>query len=270
MIRNEGDRLRRVVVCTPDKEYFDVDDIVAHNINEIADPDLTREQHDGLKSIFRETGCEVIDVPELGGHPNSAFVRDVSLVTPEGYVKVRMGLPTRRGEEEWMSQILESMGERCVGEITEPGTVEGGDVILAGPVAFVGHSCRTNEEGAGQLSAILGDIGYEVRVVPVGDDFMHIGGIMSAIGPRRVLCCRELFPDGFFDGFDMVDIRYINPSSGNVICIGENEVIANAAESAETIRVLEDEGVTVHAINLSEFRKGAGGPSCLTLPLERR
>ncbi len=269
MVRNEGDRIRRVVMCTPTTEYFSVDDIEFHNINEVADPELTRRQHDRLKAIFEETGTEVIDVPELAGHPNSVFTRDVSLVTPEGYIVVRMGLPSRRGEEQWMSGILESMGVPCAGEITDPGTLEGGDVILAGPVAFVGNSCRSNEEGTAQLTSILSGMDYEVRVAPVDDDYMHIGGVMSSIGPRRVVCCRELFPQGFFEDFDTVDIDYKCPSSGNVICLGENEVVANAAENKATIAALEKKGVMVHEIDLGEFRKGAGGPSCLTLPLER-
>jgi arginine deiminase len=54
-----------------------------------------------------------------------------------------------------------------------------------------------------------------------------------------------------------------------VICLGENEVIANIAENAEAIRELEKEGITVHSIDLSEFRKGTGGPTCLILPIER-
>ena len=269
MVRNEGDTIRRVVMCTPTTEYFSVDDIELHNINEVADPELTRRQHDRLKAIFEEAGSEVIDVPELAGHPNSVFTRDVSLLTPEGYVMVRMGLPSRRGEEQWMSEILESMGVPCAGEITDPGTLEGGDVILAGPVAFVGDSCRSNREGVTQLTSILNGMDYEVRVALVDDDYMHIGGVMSSIGQRRVVCCRELFPQGFFEDFDTVDIDYINPSSGNVICLGENEVVANPAENSATIKALQDNGVIVHEIDLGEFRKGAGGPSCLTLPLER-
>ena len=199
MVRNEGERIRRVIMCTPTTEYFSVDDIELHNINEVADPELTRRQHDRLKDIFEEAGAEVIDVPELVGHPNSVFTRDVSLLTPDGYVMVRMGLASRRGEEQWMSEILESMGVPCAGEITDPGTLEGGDVILAGPVAFVGDSCRSNEEGVAQLTAILNEMNYEVRVTPVDDDYMHIGGVMSSIGSRRVVCCRELFPQGFFE-----------------------------------------------------------------------
>jgi dimethylargininase len=268
MLSSEGDRLTRVVVSTPRDAYFDVSTHEAGNIPELADRELTIGQHDQLKAKLAEFGCEVIDVPELRNHPNSVFTRDVAVCTPRGHIKLRMGLAARRGEEEWMSEVLESIGEPCVGEIREPGTAEGGDIILAGSVAFLGVSERTNAEGARQLASMLAEAGYEVRTVPV-EGYMHLGGAMSVIGPERILCCRGVFAEGLFSGFDTIEVDPHGPSTGNVICLRDNEVIANAAENAPVIRRLERRGVRVHGLDLSEFRKGAGGPTCLVLPVER-
>lgn len=270
MVKNEGDRLRQVVTCTPKKEYFQVEDFKAQNFNEIADPAETRKQHDRLKSIMKEYGSEVINVEELAGHPNSVFTRDASLVTPQGYVKLRMGLEKRRGEGEWMSNVLKSMNVPCAGEIKEPGTVEGGDVILAGSVAFVGISERTNKEGADQLSGLLNGMGYEVRTINLKGHFLHLGGEMSVIGPKKVLFTQGVFPDNYFDGFEKIGVPFYGPSSGNVICLGEDEVIASKGECQITIDELRKNRVKVHEIDLSEFRKGAGGPSCLILPVVRK
>ena len=92
MLRNEGERLTRVVVSTPSKEYFDVSDTDAHNMNEVADRDRTIAQHRALQERLASRGAEVIDAPELHGHPNSVFTRDLALVTPQGYIKLRMGI----------------------------------------------------------------------------------------------------------------------------------------------------------------------------------
>jgi dimethylargininase len=269
MLKNEGDKLTKVVVCTPGKEYFGVADLDSHNITEIPNAGMTGKQFSLLKSIIQKTGCDVMDVPELPGHPNSVFTRDTSLMTPQGHVQLRMGLESRRGEEEWMAGYLDSLGEPCVGEIVAPGTVEGVDIILAGHVAFVGQSQRTNIAGVRQVSEILNNMGFEVRIHSMDDRYLHLGGAMSVIGSNKVLCCCGVFPDGFFKGFDRIIVPHEGPSTGNVICLGENEVIANSAENAEAIGELEKEGVTVHAIDLSEFRKGTGGPTCLILPIER-
>jgi len=178
-------------------------------------------------------------------------------------------LATRRGEERWMGQALETLGEQCVGEITAPATVEGGDVILLGDIAFVGRSLRTNSDGVVQLSALLSPMGYEVRTAPVDDGYLHLGGQMSALGPSRMLHCRGVYPPDLFRGIETVEVHPCGPSAGNVICLGDNEVIANMTQEAETIRELERRGVTVHGIDLSEFHKGAGGPTCLILPVDR-
>jgi len=269
MLRNEGDRLSRVVVCAPKHEYFNVKNLKDHYIHMVADPDKTRQQFGVLKTAMETFGCQVIDVPELADHPNSVFTRDTALCTPRGFIKLRMGLAARRGEEEWMAGILESLGEPCAGEIKAPGMVEGGDVILAGSVAFVGFSKRPNEQGIKQLSGILTDMDYQVRKVVVKDPHLHLGGAMSVVGPGRVLCCKDMFPGDFFRGFDIIDISCRGTANGNVICLGNNEIIANAAENAEAIHALEEQGMIVHGIDLSEFRKGAGGPTCLILPVER-
>jgi dimethylargininase len=270
MLRNEGDKLSRVIVCTPKDEYFNVKNLKEQHIHLVADRSKTQQQFETLKSIMDTFGCEVIDVPELANHPNSVFTRDTALCTPQGYIKLRMGLAARRGEDEWMAGILESIGEPCAGEIKEPGIVEGGDVILAGSVAFVGLSKRTNEQGAKQLSGILSQMNYEIRTVLVNHPHLHLGGAMSVVGPLQILCCREMFPKDFFKGFDTIDLSCRAPSNGNVICLGDKKIIANAAENAEAIEALEKKGMVVHGIDMSEFRKGAGGPTCLILPVERK
>ena len=269
MLRNEGEPLSRVVVCTPKEEYFKVKNLKDHHIHMAADRKKTRQQFEALKRVLETFGCEVIDIPELPNHPNSVFTRDTALCTPQGYIKLKMGLAARRGEEEWMAHILESIGEPCAGEIKEPGTVEGGDVILAGSAAFIGLSGRTNEDGANQLSGILSDMNYEIRKVGVKYPHLHLGGAMSAVGPEQILCCKDMFPQDFFNGFDTIYISCRAPSNGNVICLGNNEIIANAAENAEAINALEAIGKSVRPVDLSEFRKGAGGPTCLVLPVER-
>ena len=270
MLRNEGDRLTKVVVSRPGDAYFDPSTHKANNINEVADRDEMQRQYDRLTSVMQAFGSDVIDVPELPGHPNSVFTRDVSLCTPKGHIKLRMGIAGRRGEEEWMSRVLTSLGEHCVGEITQPGTAEGGDVILAGSVAFVGLSRRTNPEGARQLASLLNDMDYDVRTVGVPKQHLHLGGAMSAIGPDRLLCCEGVLQREQLTGFDVLEVPLHGPSTGNVICLGANELIANVAENAHAIGILESEGVVVHSIDLSEFRKGAGGPTCMVLPVERR
>jgi dimethylargininase len=268
MLRNEGDRLSRVVVCSPGDEYFHVGDLKKHNIVERADPDRAMEQHDSLKRCLADFGAEVIDVPELTDHPNSVFTRDTALCTPRGYIRLRMGLETRQGEEQWMGQILTCLGEPLVGEIEAPGTVEGGDVVLAGSVAFVGRSIRTNEKGVEQLAAYLTAMDYEVRVIPLPDSILHLDKALMLVGPDRAIYCRGLIAKDRLRGLDTIEVVCAVGVTANIICLGGNEVIVERSNQKVT-EELTAEGIVVRELDLSEFVKGSGGPNCLILPVER-
>ncbi len=268
MLRNEADRLKRVIVCTPKRAYSETFDSEKHNLAELADCRLAVSQHDSLKSSLADFGSEVVDVSELDSHPNSVFTRDTALCTPNGYVKLRLGLPSREGEGEWMANNLDALEENLVGEIVAPGTVEGGDVLLAGSTAFVGKSKRTNDEGIKQLSSILEKMDYTVRVVSLPDNILHLDKILTVIGRELLLRCNEFVSDSLVDGFSTVDIGYDGKTNANVICLGESEVIIDRSNQGAINALLANE-VTTHVLDFSEFAKGNGGPNCLVLPVDR-
>ncbi|MFQ6615713.1 MAG: dimethylarginine dimethylaminohydrolase family protein [Fidelibacterota bacterium] len=268
MIGSEADRLTRVVVCPPGKEYFSVHPSGGHNIAGSPDPRKSSEQHRKLTDTLRAFGSQVVEVKELPGHPNSVFTRDPSLCTPEGYVLLHMGLASRRGEEQWMADTLQSLGGPYLGMIDPPATVEGGDIILAGKAAFVGLSTRTDTQGVQQIKKILTSAGYDVRVVPVPKKYLHLGGAMSLVGPDRILTCLDPLDERLFRGFNLLRVPANSFMGANVIVLGENEVITHSAQR-RTLDVLDQAGITVHVLNLSEFVKGRGGPSCLVLPQDR-
>jgi len=271
MIRSEADPLRTVLVCPPGPAYAGVSDLAAQNIAEVPDLVLAGEQHARLVALLAASGARVVEVRELPGHPNATFTRDPVLVTPAGYVELRMGLESRRSEPRWMAAVVEGEHLRRAGAIEPPGTVEGGDVFLVGDVALLGRSDRTNEEGARQLTTLLKTLGYEVRVTDVRAPYLHLGTVLSVLAPGRVVAVAGVFEAAFLDGFDVVELSPAKDevTGANVFCINPNEVIANIADGFAPIRILEAHGVRVHRLDLTEFRKGNGGPTCLTLPLQR-
>lgn len=268
MLKNEGDRLTRVAVCAPRSEYFHVDNLRAHNMQEVADPERARIQHEALRSLLANRGVEVIEIGECPGHPNSVFTRDMAIGSPAGAIQASMGIDTRVGEDLWMAEALRRLGEPCAGAIQPPGTVEGGDVVLVGSVAFVGHTRRTNPEGIRQLTAILNAMGVEVLVVALPDVFLHLDQTLGVLGPDKLMVCRDLFPEDLVRGFRSVSLR-CQRFNVNFICLGPDEIIAPAA-NLPLIEAARANNVCVHTLDLSEFGKGAGGPNCLIMPIERR
>ncbi len=269
MVRSEGERLTRVIVCSPKKEYTCVNNLKKHNITELANGKTALQQHDALKAKIKDFGCQITDLPELKDHPNSVFTRDASLCTPKGYIKLRLGIESRLSEEDWAAKALDSMGIPCAGMIKAPGTVDGGDIVLAGQVAFIGKTIRTNKEGINQLSKLLEKMNFEIRVIPLPDSILHLDKALMLVNPEQMLYCSDLVDEELLSGFDRIEIVTSTTTTANIICLGGNEVIVNK-QNHDVIQILEEMKFIVHTLDLSEFVKGTGGPNCLIMPVERK
>ena len=269
LVKNEGDPLKRVVVCTPKEEYARASNRKEHNIGDLGNPAVAIQQHDALKNTLKDFGAEVLDVPELAGHPNSVFTRDTAICTPQGYIKLLLGLPTRQSEGAWMAQVLDAQGTSCIGEIKPPGTLEGGDVVLAGEVAFIGRSVRTNAEGIRQFADIMIPMGFAIRVINLPETILHLDKVLMVLGGKQALYCKELISQEDIKGFDGLAISCSGNTTANIICLGNKRVIVNRSNNL-VIALLKSKGYNVHDLDLSEFAKGMGGPNCLIMPVERR
>ena len=257
---------RVMVVCRPGSVYFGVQDLARHNLTAPADRRRALAQHRRLCAVLTAAGWDVAPLAELAGHPNAVFTRDPVACLRGGFLRLRMGLPSRRGEEDWLAAELVRLGMKELGRIDPPGTAEGGDVIPAGRTVFIGRSSRTNAEGARQLGDILAHLGHEVRIAPVPPPSLHLGGIMTVTGAGRVLAVTRDLPPGFLDGFEVVEVPSGSFVSGNVIPLAEGIVLAERTNRA-AVEALRRAGCRIHTLDLSEFLKGTGGPSCLVQPV---
>jgi dimethylargininase len=258
--------LKKVLLCNLKESYFKVKNHKLHNLNQGIDKERALIQFGTFKNTLLEAEVPIVSIPELKNHPNSIFVRDTAAITKDGFIRLRMGLETRRGEEEWMGKFLKSLDITEIGRVEPPGTAEGGDIIIGEKTVFIGISSRTNKAGAEQTARILQSHGYKTRIAKFKGPFLHIGGGMSLIGKNMILHCKNSFPEGFFDGFKEIKVECNDFIGGNVIAISEKKVIASES-NRKVIDVLHSIGITAYTVNISEFVKGNGGPSCMILPL---
>jgi dimethylargininase len=106
-------------------------------------------------------------------------------------------------------------------------------------------------------------------VIPLPDPILHLDKVLMLVGPDRAIYCRGLLAEESLGGFDKVEIRYSGPTTANIICLGEDEVIVEQSNQ-EAAKQLRARGLVVHELDLSEFVKGSGGPNCLIMPVERQ
>ncbi|MBN2053509.1 amidinotransferase [bacterium] len=215
-----------------------------------------------------DSGAEVWTMAELPGHPNSVFTRDAAVCVGDGYLHLRMGLSSRRGEPDWLATRLSAEGMPCLARITTPGTLEGGDVLLLAKHVIIGISTRTNRAGAGQAAALFSRLGYRPHFIEVPEPYLHAGGCMSVLGPESLLVTEDVAPQ-----LEAVDAESITVPVGdfitaNVISLGDGRILAHRGDYVVS-DLLARRGYSVRAVELGEFVKASGGPTCLIMPVSR-
>lgn len=284
---SEVGHLQRVLVKRP-REAFVSEAAIAgawKPLHFAAPPELTRaiEEFNAFEEILRSTGTQVEYLPpDERTNLDSIYVRDASLVCARGAVFCRMGKRLRSGEPAAQKAAFRKLGVPIAGEITDPGCLEGGDVIwLDDRTIVVGRGYRTNAEGILQLRAILGDSIDELIVVPLPHwrgpgDVLHLMSLVSPVDHDLALVYSPLLPVPFREellsrGYALVEVpeQEFDTMGTNVLALGprnclmlEGNPFTRAALERAGARVTEYVGNEISV-------KGAGGPTCLTRPLAR-
>jgi dimethylargininase len=95
------------------------------------------------------------------------FIEDIAVVLDEIAILTRPGAESRRAEGPAVAEALRTY--RPLARIEPPGTMDGGDVLVAGRSVFIGRSGRTNPAGIDQMRRLVAPLGYDLR--PVSTSF---------------------------------------------------------------------------------------------------
>jgi len=228
------------------------------------DMSLAKDQHRQYCSILKESGIEIIELQPLEGFPDSVFMQDPALLGSGRAVIGRFGEPSRRGEEKALIDALRRYGDR-VGKlinIIEPGTLEGGDIVVTDAGLFVGESKRTNAEGIQQLSSILS----EVSVNGVKTPLFHLLCGCAYLSKKTMIIAPDLIDPESFPGFKFVTVPKEESYATDALYLGEGRVLIPAG-FAKTAAKLKQAGYRPVEVEMSEFWKGDGGVTCLSSPV---
>jgi N-dimethylarginine dimethylaminohydrolase len=286
VVFSEVDRLIRVAVKHPRDAFIDAATIDRQwqELRFSAAPDLERasREYDRFVEALTEAGATVHSLPrDEDTTLDSIYVRDASIVCEKGLILCRMGKPQRIGEPAAQERALEGGHIPVCGRIDPPGSAEGGDVIWLDSRTFVvGRGYRTNADGIRQLRAILGR-GVEVVEVPLPHwrghhDVMHLMSLISPIDHDLAVVYSPLLPVPFREwlldrGIQLVEVsdEEFETMGTNVLALAPRRCLILSG-NPRTRAALERAGADVVDYEGTEISiKGAGGPTCLTRPLER-
>jgi len=221
-------------------------------------------QHDQYEACLASLGIDVVSLPAVPDLPDAVFVEDPAIVLEETAVMTRMGAESRRGESASLAEAVARF--RPLLWITEPGTLEGGDVVRIGSTLFVGRSARSNDAGIAQLARELAPLGYAVRGVEMRG-CLHLKSACSYLGRNTLLANRDWVDLRPFAAARVIDVAPGEPAAADVLAIGETVIIP--ASFPETARILERAGWRVLAIDVSELQKAEAGVTCMSLIFNR-
>ncbi len=224
-----------------------------------ADAPLALRQWEAYVEVFRARGWEIIELAAADEHADGVFVEDAVVMFGDIAVITRPGAASRRGEIVSARATLLAADIR-VREITEPGTLDGGDVLKVGRTVYVGRSLRTNDEGISQLRGLLAPRGWEVIGVPV-TKVLHLKSGVTAL------------PDGTVVGYEpLVDDPDVYPvfegvpeEHGTAVVVLDDHTVLMSSDAPHTAELFRGRGLEVVTTPISEFEKLEGCVTCLSV-----
>ena len=220
-------------------------------------------QHQAYQDCLTELGVRLISLPAEPALPDAVFVEDSAVVVEEIAIISNLGAASRRPEAKTLADALAR--HRPLKFLTEPATLDGGDVLRIGRSVFIGLSRRTNHDGLGQLADLLGPCGYQVQPVAV-NGCLHLKSACSYVGNGTILVNRSWIDAAPLSGFELLDVPEEEPAAANALLL--NDVVVIPASFPKTRALLEERGFCVRAIDVSELQKAEAGVTCTSLIFE--
>jgi arginine deiminase len=278
-VDSEYGRLHDVLLCEPENfRWLETSAITRATLEAGFDFDHERaeRQHEALVLAYEEAGARCHFLEPDPALPYQVFARDSSAMGPYGTVITQLAQPWRRGEYAPAIRFHQEADIPIRAMITA-GSLEGGDVMIVEPgVVLIGSGeTRTQEAAANQLAAWYRDDGWEARVQPIPERYVHIDVLVAVLASKLAAVCVEVLPSGAVEwlrakGFDLIEVSADQAFNlgVNAISVGDERVIS-ATGATDLNAALRAHGIDVIELELDMFTLGGGGAHCLGQALRR-
>jgi dimethylargininase len=233
---------------------------LTHLRRETIDFTVARLQHRQYEDCLARLGCEIHRLPVAPELPDSVFVEDTCIVLDELAIVTRPGSDSRKSETHLMAETLKLF--RKLRFIESPGTIDGGDVLCVGRSVFVGLSSRTNQPAISQLQTLLSPHGYAVTAVPLRG-CLHLKSAAPQVGEKTILVNPSWVEPSVFGKVATIAVDPSEPFGGNALLV--RETVVYPAAYPRTRKRLEEYGIQVKVVDVSELAKAEGGVTCCSL-----
>ncbi len=251
-------RFTRAIVRRPGSSL--VNGLTSANLGAV-NYELALVQHDAYACALRECGLTVIVLPPDDDYPDSTFVEDTALLTPECAIMMRPGASSRRGETRQIEMVIKEFFQ-TVERVDSPGTADAGDIMMVGGHYYIGLSTRTNLDGAEQIIGILKLYGMTGSALPLRH-MLHLKSGVSYLENSNLLVAGELKDHPELKKFTQIPVEDDEQYAANSLWINGTVLVPAGFPKTET--AIKSLGYKTVTLDTSEFRKLDGGLSCLSL-----
>jgi len=227
---------------------------------ETIDVALAKKQHRNYCDALQSLGLKLIWVKGDNTLPDSCFVEDTAVILGEKGVICNIKVKSRAEEVVEVAKVLETLKE--VSYIKPPATIDGGDVLNIGSKVFVGLSKRTNVQAVRQLKEIVRNDGFDVTPVKVRK-VLHLKSACTYLGDNYVIVAEGRFDLDVLKGYSKIMVPKGEERAAD--CLSVNGTVLVVKGYPKTVKLVESEGFTVKELDISEFRKGDGALTCLSI-----
>ena len=240
------------------------------------DHQVAMKQHREMVDAYEEAGVTVHWLEADEGLPYQVFARDSAFMTPYGAVVTQMAQWWRRGEYGPVIRFYMDKGIPIYDMVTA-GSFEGGDFDIIEPGCVLIGWCgeRTQEQSAHQVRRWFEKEGWEVRVTPIAEHYVHIDLMVCMLAERLCAVCLDTTdPEivGWLEskGIEIVPVNYQDTMAlvCNVVSLGNDRVLA-PAHAKDLVARLRALGFTVYDPDVDVFTRGGGGVHCMAQSLRR-
>jgi N-dimethylarginine dimethylaminohydrolase len=276
---SEYGTLRDVLLCRPDHFRW----LPTSSISKATlaagltfDHDLAMRQHAEMVDAYRDAGVNAHFLEPDPALPYQVYARDSSFMTPHGAVVTQMHQWWRRGEYAPVIRFYQEAGIPIWRMITAS-AFEGGDFDVIEPGSVLIGYCgeRTQEPAARQVAEWVSAEGWEVRLQPIAEHYVHIDLMVCMLAPKLAAVCPDTTDDAVLDwlrgkGIELVPVSYRDTMKlgCNVVALGNDRVISTS-ESTDLNARLRALGFTVYDPDVTMFTLGGGGVHCMCQSLRR-
>jgi len=249
---------KRAIVRTPGKSL--VQGLSTAGLG-LPDHQKALRQHADYTKTLEDCGLDVLVLPPDENFPDSTFVEDAALLIPQCAIITNPGAPSRKRETVEIKHVLGDFFEN-IEEVSHPGTVEAGDIMMVGSHFYIGLSERTNRNGAEQVIGFLDKYGLTGSVIEL-KEVLHLKTGTAYLEHNNLVVCGEFIRAEEFQKYDLLVIPEDESYAAN--CVWVNDQVILPKGYLKTRAIIQSLGYEIKEVDVSEFQKLDGGLSCLSL-----